>query len=79
MGLFKKRIKESASDVFLVRNRRSAITGLGELGNSALWACVMQLSKLYATLPWSAYSKDSSYSPARSTVTEVSILVVGRR
>ena len=60
MGLFKKRIKESASDVFLVRNRRSAITGLGELGNSALWACVMQLSKLYATLPWSAYSKDSS-------------------
>lgn len=60
MGLFRKRIKESASDVFLVRNRRSAITGLGELGNSALWACVMQLAKLYATLPWSAYSKDSS-------------------
>lgn len=60
MGLFKKRIKESSSDLFLLRNRRHAITGLGELGNSAMWACVMQLAKLYATLPWSAYSKDSS-------------------
>ena len=62
MGLFsRKKIKESSADsLLLLRDRRSAASGLGELGNSAMWACVMQLARLYATLPWSAYSKDSS-------------------
>ena len=62
MGLFKRKVKESAGerDILMVRNRLGVSSGLGELGNSAFWACVMQLAKLYATLPWSAYSKDSA-------------------
>lgn len=61
MGLFKRKVKESdGRGIFMVRNRQVVSSGLGELGNSAFWACVMQLAKLYATLPWSAYSKDSA-------------------
>lgn len=62
MALFgKKRRKESAGDLtLLLRSRQTLVSGLGELGNSAFWSCVMQLAKLYATLPWAAYSKDGN-------------------
>lgn len=61
MGIFNRKVKESAGEksLFLLRNRRSVVSGLGELGNSAFWACVMQLAKLYATLPWDAYTKSA--------------------
>ena len=60
MGIFKRRVKESGGNkgLFLVRGRRTVVSGLGELGNSAFWSCVLQLSVLYATLPWAVYSKD---------------------
>lgn len=59
MGIFNRKIKESGErSLLLLRNRKAVVSGLGELGNSAFWACVMQLAKLYATLPWDAYIKD---------------------
>ena len=59
MRLFKRKVKESSNGaMMLVRNKSGLVSGLGEMGNSAFWSCVMQLAKLYATLPWAAYSKD---------------------
>lgn len=62
MALFKRKMKESANSrgLLFVRNRSGVVSGLGELGNSAFWSCVMQLAKLYATLPWEAFVKDPS-------------------
>lgn len=60
MGLFTRKKKtESKESLLMLRNRRSAVSA-SELDNSAFWSCVMQLAKLYATLPWDAYSKDKN-------------------
>lgn len=63
MSIFKRKKTESegsSKSLLLLKNRRGLVSGLGELGNSAFWACVMQLARLYATLPWEAYSKDKN-------------------
>ena len=59
MGLFKflNRIFESKT-LFLGSGRRTIGYQTGELYNSALWSCVVNLSRLYATLPWHAFAVD---------------------
>lgn len=68
MGLFKKKVKESGERLLMLRNRKAVVSGLGELGNSAFWSCVMQLAKLYATLPWEAYVKDNKGNRKEASV-----------
>lgn len=62
MGIFNRKAKKESEGkgLLMIRHRRGTVSGLGELGNSAFWSCVIQLSSLYATLPWDAYSKDKN-------------------
>ncbi len=62
MGLidfFKKKTESIASTIAYGSGRR--ITNPpNDLYNSALWSCVVNLSRLYATLPWHAYKIDGN-------------------
>ena len=62
MGLFdflRKRTESVASVIAYGSGKRIA-QPQSSLYNSALWACVVNLSRLYATLPWHAYRRDAS-------------------
>ena len=60
MGImnFFKRKAESIQKILVLGSGRNLIFSSSELFNSALWSCVINLSRLYATLPWHAYSED---------------------
>lgn len=74
MGFFNffRSKKEAVSDrVVGLSSRRVARTG-EELANSALWSCVINLARLYATLPLHVYRVDSA---GKRTKLESGILV----
>ena len=60
MGLFDflKRRVESLSTWVAYGTGRNVAGPTEDLYNSALWSCVVNLSRLYATLPWHAYRKN---------------------
>ena len=62
MGLFDffKRKTESIASAIAYGSGRRIIGAQGDLFNSALWSCVVNLSRLYATLPWHAYRIDAN-------------------
>ena len=63
MGLFdffRKKTESIASSIAYGTGRRIAGRPAEDLFNSALWSCVINLSRLYATLPWHPYKIDSN-------------------
>ena len=61
MGLFdffKRKTESIASSIAYGTGRRVAGRPAEDLFNSALWSCVVNLSRLYATLPWHPYRID---------------------
>ena len=61
MGLFdffKRKTESIASSIAYGTGRRVAGRPAEDLFNSALWSCVINLSRLYATLPWHPYRID---------------------
>lgn len=63
MGLFdffRRKTESIASSIAYGTGRRIAGRPAEDLFNSALWSCVVNLSRLYATLPWHPYRIDSS-------------------
>ena len=65
MSFFKKRKQAESKPV-----TTSGITGVnfrrsGDLGNSALWACVMLLARTYSTLPLHVYEYDRKHARQR--------------
>ena len=61
MGLFdffRRKNESIASSIAYGTGRRIAGRPAEDLFNSALWSCVVNLSRLYATLPWHAYRID---------------------
>ena len=65
MSFFKKRKQAEAKPV-----TTTGITGVnfrrnGDLGNSALWACVMLLARTYSTLPLHVYEYDRKHARQR--------------
>lgn len=60
MGImsFLKRKVEGIQNILVLGSGRNVLFSSSELFNSALWSCVVNLSRLYATLPWHAYSED---------------------
>ena len=63
MGLFgflKRKVKESTSQYIAYGGGRFLLGQSEDLFNSALWSCVVNLSRLYATLPWHAYKDDGN-------------------
>ena len=63
MGLFdffKRKTESIASSIAYGTGRRIAGRPAEDLFNSALWSCVINLSRLYATLPWHPYRIDSN-------------------
>ena len=62
MGLFsglKKLFSESMVSYIAYGSGRRIARPKEDLYNSALWSCVINLSRLYATLPWHPYKKSS--------------------
>ena len=62
MGLFsglKKLFSESVVSYIAYGSGRRIARPKEDLYNSALWSCVINLSRLYATLPWHSYKKAS--------------------
>lgn len=60
MGILDKfrKMTEKVSEALVHGSGRVVDTPpFSDLENSALWACVVNLSRLYATLPWAAWSK----------------------
>ena len=63
MGLFdffRRKTESIASSIAYGTGRRVAGRPAEDLFNSALWSCVINLSRLYATLPWHPYRIDSN-------------------
>ena len=63
MGLFdffRKKTESIASSIAYGTGRRIAGRPAEDLFNSALWSCVINLSRLYATLPWHPYKINSN-------------------
>ena len=63
MGLFdffKRKTESIISSIAYGTGRRVAGRPAEDLFNSALWSCVINLSRLYATLPWHPYKIDSN-------------------
>ncbi len=56
----KKPIKEKVEDILAYGTGRYVYRSTPELFNSALWACVINLARIYATMPWHGYKKDSN-------------------
>lgn len=69
MDFFKRKTESIASAIAYGSGRRIA-NPPDELFNSALWSCVVNLSRLYATLPWHAYRIDGkgNRTPEEKTV-----------
>ena len=59
IDFFRRKTESIASAIAYGAGRR-VIGPQGELFNSALWSCVINLSRLYATLPWHAFRIDSN-------------------
>lgn len=57
---FRKKTESIASSIAYGTGRRIAGRPAEDLFNSALWSCVINLSRLYATLPWHPYKIDSN-------------------
>ena len=69
LDFFKRKTESIASAIAYGSGRRIA-NPPDELFNSALWSCVVNLSRLYATLPWHAYRIDGkgNRTPEEKTV-----------
>lgn len=59
IDFFRRKTESMASAIAYGAGRR-VVGPQGELFNSALWSCVINLSRLYATLPWHAFKIDSN-------------------
>ena len=59
IDFFRKKTESIASSIAYGTGRRIAGRPAEDLFNSALWSCVVNLARLYATLPWHPYRIDS--------------------
>lgn len=72
---FFRRKTESIASAIAYGSGRRIINAPDELFNSALWSCVINLSRLYATLPWHAFRIDGNGNRTKETNTVLAELL----
>ena len=74
IDFFRRKTESIASAIAYGSGKRIA-NPPNDLFNSALWSCVVNLSRLYATLPWHAYKIDGNGNRAQEEKTVLSELL----